>query len=258
MVKFLVILVGAFGVNLFITDCSTSYLPEGNEWELIENSSDEFIGDDLNNNKWNKYLWYDSSGVLGFNQSNVFIKNGLLNLEADKFENNDSAWSIGAVESVFDVPGQTSFIEIRAKLLPYKANVLSAIWLQSWPSVQNNPNPEIDVHEYFFEKTISMNLHEWSKKSDGTYDHIDYGGRHFQYDEILSDNFHLWGLERINGRIRFYFDGIMLEEWIVPDCSFVNLPRHIVLSLEGHNGIPDNRFLPAVFQIDYVRTYKSE
>lgn len=34
------------------------------------------------------------------------------------------------------------------------------------------------------------------------------------------------------------------------------MPRHIIISLEGHAGNPVDSYLPAVFQIDYVRIYK--
>ncbi len=33
------------------------------------------------------------------------------------------------------------------------------------------------------------------------------------------------------------------------------MPRHVVLSLEGHLGDPVGRFLPQSFLVDYVRTY---
>lgn len=255
MIRFSSITLFILFILFKITNYSSSNLPEGTNWKLLENSSDEFDGDKLDRNKWNTHLWYDSSGSLAFDSSNISVKDGMLNIFAKQNGNNNSAWTIGAVESIFDIPGEISYVEVRAKLLPYKANVLSAIWLQTWPTIECNPNPEIDIHEYFYEKTVSMNFHEWNKKEDGTYDHIDYGGRQYQYEKTLSEDYHIWGLERINGCVRFYFDGNLLEDWLVPDPSFTKMPRHIVLSLEGHNGIPNNKFLPASFQIDYVRTY---
>ena len=38
--------------------------------------------------------------------------------------------------------------------------------------------------------------------------------------------------------------------------EFVTMPRHIIFSLEGHAGNPVDAFLPAAFQIDYLRIYK--
>ena len=54
------------------------------------------------------------------------------------------------MESKFDVPGTASYVEVRAKALDKKPNVLSAIWMQSSPlSFELNPNPEIDIMETF-------------------------------------------------------------------------------------------------------------
>ena len=71
----------------------------------------------------------------------------------------------------------------------------------------------------------------------------------------VSADFHVYGLERSNGKLRFYFDGKLAWEVAPSDPSFVNMPRHVVLSLEGHLGDPVDRHLPQSFLVDYVRTY---
>ena len=71
----------------------------------------------------------------------------------------------------------------------------------------------------------------------------------------VSADYHVYGLERSNGKLRFYFDGKLAWEITPSDPSFVNMPRHVVLGLEGHLGDPVNRYLSQSFLVDYVRTY---
>lgn len=102
-------------------------------WSLIEAASDEFDGNALDLTKWDKGLWYDTSGVLAFKESNVRVSDGSLILDAKKESYNGKAYTYGAVESKFDVPGVSTYVEVRAKALSSNANVLSAIWMQSSP-----------------------------------------------------------------------------------------------------------------------------
>ena len=125
-------------------------MPHPGKWNLVVAASDEFDGSTLDAAKWKKGLWYDTSGVLAFKQENITVSGGNLVLTARKEVFNEKSYTCGAVESLFDVPGVNSYLEVRAKALPRVANVLSAIWLQSSPlTLANNPNPEIDIQETF-------------------------------------------------------------------------------------------------------------
>ena len=91
------------------------------------------------------------------------MSGGNLTLTARREAFNGKSYSVGAVESLFDVPGETSYVEVRARALPREANVLSAIWLQSSPlTVANNPNPEIDIQETFDYRGLASTLHTWA------------------------------------------------------------------------------------------------
>ena len=111
-----------------------------------------------------KGLWYDTSGVLAFRQENIAVSGG--NLAPDREEGSvqrEDRYTFGAVESLFDVPGVNSYVEIRAKALHRNANVLSAIWLQSSPlTTANNPNPEMDIQETFNYDGMVSTLHTWA------------------------------------------------------------------------------------------------
>ena len=73
--------------------------------------------------------------------------------------------------------------------------------------------------------------------------------------EDISADYHTYALERREGKMRFYFDGQLAWEKTSREDSFVELSRHMVLSLEGHLGTPEEQYLPGEFLVDYVRTY---
>ncbi len=62
--------------------------------------------------------------------------------------------------------------------------------------------------------------------------------------EDISADYHTYALERREGKMRFYFDGQLAWEKTSREDSFVELSRHMVLSLEGHLGAPEEQYLP--------------
>jgi beta-glucanase (GH16 family) len=233
------------------------------KWNLVVAASDEFDGITLDAAKWKKGLWYDTSGVLAFGQENIAVSGGNLVLTARKDAFNEKSYTGGAVESLFDVPGVNGYVEVRAKALHRNANVLSAIWLQSSPlTLADNPNPEIDIQETFNYDGVVSTLHTWAigpetpaPTAQDEYIHTQTAPNEFKTGVDVSADYHVYGLERSHGKLRFYFDGKLAWEVVPSDPSFVNMPRHVVLSLEGHLGEPVDRYLPQSFLIDYVRTY---
>lgn len=229
---------------------------DGSSWTLLPESSDEFDGDELDMSKWNTGLWYDVTSALAFKDSNVSLHDGNLVLTAKKEDFNGKQYTCGAVESKFEVPGTDCYVEVRAKALDKDANVLSAIWMQSSPLLTvMNPNPEIDIMETVNYSQMSSTLHTWEQTK---WREIHRQKGTFNYNtgcDDISDDYHIYGLERSNGKLIFYFDGQIA--WIkdAPDASFTELSRHMVLSLEGHLGAPVDSKLPSEFLIDYIRTY---
>jgi beta-glucanase (GH16 family) len=250
------------GAGCAVSPATVDASPIG-KWNLVVAASDEFDGLTLDAAKWKKGLWYDTSGVLAFRQENTTVSGGNLVLTARKEVFNEKSYTCGAVESLFDVPGVNSYVEVRAKALPRAANVLSAIWLQSSPlTTANNPNPEIDIQETFDYSGVVSTLHTWAIDPDtpaptapDDYLHTQTAPHEFAASVDVSADYHVYGLERSQGKLRFYFDGKLAWEVTPPHPSFVNLPRHVVLSLEGHLGDPVDRHLPQNFLVDYVRTY---
>lgn len=227
---------------------------ESGAWTLLESSSDEFNGTSLDSAKWANGIWYETSSDLAFKPENVSVENGNLVLTAKKEDHKGKAYTIGSVESKFEVPGTDSYVEVRAKVLDQKANVLSAIWLQSSPlTYALNPNPEIDIMESFDYSKLSSTIHVWNESPSL---HLQLGTNNWDtgYSDISQD-YHTYGLERRDGTLRFYFDGQLAWEKRASYDSFAQLSRHMVLSLEGHLGSPVDQYLPSQFLVDYVRTY---
>lgn len=240
--------------DMYNVEASTdSFLPAGN-WTLLQDSSDEFNGTSLDSNKWTKGIWYDTTTDLAFKDDNIHVENGNLVLSAKKENFNGKLYTAAAVESKFDVPGTASYVEVRAKVLDSRANVLSAIWLQSSPlSKSLNPNPEIDIMETFNYSQMTSTLHTWLQEPSI---HLQRGKNAWSTGlNDISQDYHVYGLERKDGRMRFYFDGQLAWEKYSSVDSFVELSRHMVLSLEGHLGKPNENYLPSTYLIDYVRTY---
>ncbi len=228
--------------------------PESGNWTLLPAASDEFDGTCLNEEKWKNGIWYDVTTDLAFHPDNVSVRDGNLVLAAKKEAYHGKNYTAAAVESKFEVPGTASYVEVRAKALDKKANVLSAIWMQSSPlNKALNPNPEIDIMETFDYTKMTSTLHTWRQNPSI---HLQRGTKGWKTGlEDISADYHTYALERRNGKLRFYFDGQLTWEKTSIEDSFAELSRHMVLSLEGHLGMPVEEYLPGEFLVDYVRTY---
>lgn len=232
--------------------------PPGSSWTLVPSLSDEFNEPELT--QWETIPGYISNGLSISDPANATVANGNLALTA-KVENSQGyGYTFGVVQSTFDVPGVNTYIEIRAKVLDSRADVLSAIWMQSFhvtssdpSSEQNNPNPEIDILETDKFTEMDSYLHTWPTTSS-TGNGLGYNYYKTGVADISTD-YHLYGLERNNGRLRFYFDGQLTWDIVPSDLSLVNMSRHLILDLEAQLGQPNDAYLPASFLIDYVRTY---
>lgn len=100
-------------------------------------------------------------------------------------------------------------------------------------------------------------LHTWwiNPNDPSDYVHTVAGHHTWNTGVDMSNDYHIYGLERKDGKLSFYFDGELAWEMTPSDPSFVAMDRHMVLSLEGHLGNPVDAYLPDSFVIDYVRTY---
>jgi hypothetical protein len=237
---------------------TVSITPKDAAWTLDKDRSDEFSA--LDTTKWSAApLWYPTTEDLAFKTANTTVINGVASLMAKKEGYNGSQYTAGCLKSKFLVGGDT-YIEIRAKMVKKTANICAAIWLGDDPTEVNNPNIEIDMQETKEAETaanrVNSSLLTWPKPGSSN---TVPGSSVFYLAKTLDEDFHLYGLERRNGKLSFYIDGINYWVW---DASatpeFVTEPRPIILSQEGHSGTPVDSELPADFQIDWVRVYNAK
>lgn len=221
---------------------------------------DEFTDPDRSSAQWHRGLWYPHSGVGLFRDANVSFSGGELHLAARAEKVDGYSYTFGAVESVFDLPGLCTYVEVRARALPSAARVLSAIWMQSsnldgGPSLLTGaePNPELDVEETFDHTKMNIATHVWPDNTEAT--HRGFGGHAFPTGVDISRDHHTYGVERRDGLLRFYFDRHLAWETKPGDPSLWRMSRHMVLSLEGHLGTPIDSQLPASFDVDHVRAW---
>ncbi|WP_052593979.1 glycoside hydrolase family 16 protein [Luteipulveratus mongoliensis] len=234
--------------------------PPNASWSKVAGASDEFATYDPA--KWRKSTGYpastnDTTGTsLAFKDTNVTVSGGVAQLAAKKESYDGSPYTAGVLESNFDVPGQGSYVEVRAKVLDKRANVLSAIWLQSFPtSAASNPNPEIDIQETFDYSKLVSTEHTWSYSPEGEDHQVLDDNRSPTGVADTSAGYHVYGLERRDGWLRFYFDGRLMWQSRPAVTQMASMPRHLILSLEAHLGQPVDSYLPSTFSIDWVRTY---
>lgn len=238
----------------------TSGKPPSTNWALIPELSDEFSGTSLDATKWSTQTGYPASGVFAFSPNNITVSGGYLNLYARKEDFKGKSYSSAFLESKISDPGNGSYLEVRAKPIDFRANICCAIWEQNFPLQQSNdPNPEIDIQEYLLGKVgipnrVRSTLHRWPTRPGV---HTEDANQSYDAPVPLYYDFHTYGLERRDGKLRLYLDGFKYWEYNVSSMpEYVTMPRHIIFSLEGHAGNPVDSYLPAAFQIDYVRIYR--
>ncbi|TDE09857.1 hypothetical protein [Jiangella asiatica] len=281
---------------------------------LVPKASDEF--DRRLGSKWRLYDYYDTSlttgtpgrrsGELYYRTDMVSMDDGTLSLSiVDEPEDVDGDGSLdypaGGVESTFDVPGATerraSCVEVRtqgfaANVASHNAwdqNVFSAVWMTSRPpSHETNPNPEIDIQEFFWADEMHMALHLWESppppesptpaehtavdncrtgRADQTEDPagtIDDCETEPLGDGMLTDAMHTYAVRReivqVDGSpvglLTFYFDGRPTWTKELPaDSPLITQARHLILSTQGNPPGGPGLDFPKVAEHDWVRTY---
>lgn len=242
-----------------------SITPSGMSWELDSSKSDDF--NSMDEGKWSAApLWYYGgvSGDFAYRPENSTVSDGILRLVAKKesYQNIPAEprfYTAGCLKSKFEVGGNT-YIEVRAKMIKAAANVCAAIWLGGDPVESKNPNIEIDIQETKDADDkphlLNSSLLTWPKPGNGN---TVPGFTRYYFPWGLDEEFHLYGLERRNGKLSFYIDGMKYWEWdakVTPE--FITQMRPVILSIEGHAGLPKDAALPSDFQIDWVKVFNAK
>lgn len=221
--------------------------------------SDEFSGDSLDPEVWNRWYPHTSSCPAkcvdqGYYAPDAFEQYyGVLMIRSDRRRHGDFKYSTGVITTRGSFAQAYGYFEVRAKL-PRGVGLWPAFWMipadQSWP-------PEIDVFEYLGkDSSYNMGFH-WTEP----------GGEHrFKINTLwdrpyYTNAFKTYGVSWRPGELVWYVDGVEKSRQtgdLIPD-----MPMSMIINTAVGNypwaGRPDaSTVLPAYLAIDYVRAYQYE
>jgi Glycosyl hydrolases family 16 len=240
----------------------------------VRRVSDEFDGSAIDSRKWAVYpdlptsaqqqtrsreLWYDGS--------NASVAGGRLRL---RLAHTGARWTAGGVESKSNIPADDMCVVVRARggVSTFDDNVLSALWLQTRPrsTVDRDPNPETDIHEFIYPDRMHSALHTWTYDRDrdvfvhrGGADEQPPWTRESTPGTNLVDQFHTYAMRRHDDQLTFFIDGAQQYSMPLPTqyTEAFSWGRHLILSLQGNPDGPPSADLPlpAYFEVEFVRAY---
>jgi len=101
---------------------------------------------------------------------------------------------------------------------------------------------------------VLSTLHKWPVNPTS---HTQLATTSFYASVNLYADYHNYGVERSDGRLRFYFDGYKYWDVDAAMCpELATQQRFVILNIEGHAGNPVDAYLPANLSVEYVRVYK--
>ena len=258
------------------TSVTKTETPELNGYNLLW--SDEFDGDTLNEENWNRELrdpGWTNNELQEYTDSddNIFVRDGKLVLKAIKTEKDGKEYyTSGKVNSQNKRDFMYGKVVVSAKV-PEGQGLWPVIWMMpqdeqfygQWPKCG-----EIDIMEVL------------GNQVDTAYGTLHYGEPHAEQQGtvVLTDGstfaseFHEYSVEWEPGEFRYYIDGehyLTINDWFTavngedekPYPAPFNQPFFVQMNLAvGGNwpGNPDETtdFDNAEFEIDYVRVYQKD
>jgi hypothetical protein len=152
-------------------------------------------------------------------------------------------------------------------MIPFAARVNSAIWVQqeAGPNQDEDRNVEIDMQEYHLDspeagrQNIRSSVHLWHYTAGGP-PHCDLlpdRGETYATGADLDATFNMYGLERRNGQVNLYFNGVVYRRIDRPITDlypeFVTQERPLILACNGL--APDVPAAEGDMEIDHVRVF---
>lgn len=230
-------------------------------WLKYEPMTDEFDGAALDSEKW----WPRNPSWLGrqpayFWPGNVTVSDGKLHLAMRKKEVSEMpkdkgyhTYTSAAVKSKTRV--KYGYFEVKAR--PMKSHGSSSFWF--YDSAPNEWT-EIDVFEIGgrspgFERKVNMNVHVFKTPTEN---------EHWSSGDVwiapadLADDYHVYGLEWDEDKIKWYFDGVLVR-WV----ENTHWHQELTLNFDSETmpewfGLPNDSDLPSTYSIEYVRAWKKQ
>ncbi|SHJ05754.1 Glycosyl hydrolases family 16 [Hymenobacter daecheongensis DSM 21074] len=226
--------------------------------------SDEFNGALLDDTKWTyeiKDVWFNDELQATTNSAkNLFLSNGLLNIQAQKERYNNRDYTSARIIT----KGKKDFgfgrLDVRAKL-PKGKGIWPAIWMLgsndgvvSWPACGEidimelrGSQPNVNISTLHFGTSVADHREKTTTKALASGD--------------FSDDFHTFTLIRSKDKMRFYLDGELYFTVTPSDVSpypFNNL-FYVILNVAvggKFDGDPDaSTVFPQRMQVESVKFY---
>ena len=184
-------------------------------WIKFEPMSDEFEGQELDLNKWNRgmYWWKGRQPAL-FSDKNVTVSDGKLHLTMRKEQVPEEFEKLGYKDYTSaalhtKVRSSYGYYEVKAK--PMNSGGSSSFWFQ----VEDTPGwlTEIDVFEIGgkaqgFEHKYNMKLHVFRTPQEKK--HWSVGGV-WEAPWRFADDYHVFGLDWGKDELKYYVDGVLVR-----------------------------------------------
>lgn len=211
---------------------------------------DEFDGAKLDEARWNHRT--GDRFLSTHRKENVAVKDGQLVLTGLKDGQGKTPYTCGGVISkrLF----RYGYYEARFKV-PAGAGWHTSFWaMRNWAKAADGPNLELDIceNESSRPNSYGVNTHQWIPGP-----HKGAGHKVVKTPSLAAD-FHVWGCEFTPERIRFFFEGQVVQELDANQSQHGDMHVWLTLiaapSLGGVKAVDDTR-LPAVAVHDYVRVF---
>ncbi|MDD4590590.1 MAG: hypothetical protein PHG06_09225 [Parabacteroides sp.] len=222
-------------------DSGFDYDLDPSEWILDDSQSDNF--DNWDETRWSHYPGQTSSGVFDYSADNIIVAEGKLRIVADV---DGEKYSAGKIKSAFEI-GENTYVKIRAKTVNFQAMVTSSIGLQNE-----------DIFPITLMETVLGGSDSFSSSLRQA-GNVLIDSKTTSTDADLSGDYHVYGLERRNEYLRFFFDGEVV--WEFETSQYPDLSEqlfNLVIGIDGKDGVePNNSRLPGYLLVDYVAVYNA-
>jgi beta-glucanase (GH16 family) len=230
-------------------------------WMKFEPMSDEFDGQELDLNKWNRGLyWWKGRQPALFRDRNVTVSDGKLHLTMRKEKVPEQFEKLGYKDytsAALHSKARSSYGYYEVKAKPMNSGGSSSFWFQ----VEDVPGwlTEIDVFEIGgnakgFERKYNMNVHVFRTPKEQK--HWSVGGV-WVAPWRLADDYRVYGLEWTPEEIRYYVDGVLVR---TVENTHWHQPLFMIFDSETMPkwfGMPADDDLPSTYSVEYVRAWKS-
>lgn len=252
--------------------------PNGKNWSLVENLSDEFNGKSFNDKKWHRNAETDGFGWQGrfpglFESENVSVDSGFLNVTVKKFESpkkfKGKDWTHGgAIIRSKETAKHGRYYECKMKA--NKTVMSSTFWIAFKQNCETGPKRKLELDILECVGRVHKDTKKWAKNWDQIF-HSNVW-RHQRTCDVAktvnspsktilseknSSRFFVYGCWwKSPKEILFYLDGKFTHKITNPPTDF-DIEGHITLAIETYdwNPIDENNIFETASKEDRTTKY---